>query len=140
MSNSKWPWTGFRPAPKLPKNLCGAYSLVHENTGKFYIGSTSNVCGCLQAQLAELQARKHKNKRLQACFDADPEFRVSFILMGDRKNEADLVDKCWRGEQELLAERSNHSLMLSIGTDAGALTAKQRKRIAAELKEKYKTA
>lgn len=140
MSNSKWPWTGFRPAPKLPKNLCGAFALVHENTGKFYIGSTTNIVGCLVSLEAELRTGKHKNKRLQACYNADSEFRVSFILMGDRKNEADLVDKCWKAEQELLADRPNHDLMLSIGTDVGALTAKQRKRITAELKEKYKTA
>lgn len=72
--------------PRTP----GCYILNHIPTGKFYIGSTSDLYRRYQQQMTSLRLGVNHNPALQALFDRDDHFSYDYITARDRDAAYDL--------------------------------------------------
>ena len=95
---------------KIPHSA-GCYILNHRLTGKFYIGSTSNLYRRYQQQLTSLRLGANHNPELQRLFDNDDHFDYEWIVSTDRDHAYDI-------EQRELDRFLNHPDCINVLNDA----------------------
>lgn len=89
----------------------GCYILNHVATGKFYIGSTSNLYRRHQQQLTSLRLGVNHNPELQRLFDEDDYFTYDYVATVDR-------DAAYDMEQDELDRLLNHQDCVNVLNDA----------------------
>lgn len=115
-----WPWIGFKPVSSIHRDFAGVYILTSTLTSEFYVGSTTNIYGRLYKHLGELRRGEHYSDRLQAAFDRDPCFHVTFYITGKAGYDSNLRDVALDHEQMLLDQFRDDPLMVNKGIDARA--------------------
>jgi hypothetical protein len=95
---------------KIPREP-GCYILNHRVTGKFYIGSTSNLYRRYQQQLTSLRLGVNHNLELQRLFDSDDHFDYEWLVSPDRDHAYDI-------EQHELDRFLNHPDCINVLNDA----------------------
>ena len=96
----------------------GAYKLVHNASGRYYIGSTADFDSRKSVHLSVLRSGRHYNQALQELFNGAPEVSFEF-------HETETRDKAYDIEQKFLDEGSSDVLMLNVSRDARKHTAKE---------------
>jgi len=56
----------------------GVYKLIHKESGKVYVGSTSDLYERVHNHATDLLSGNHKNRNLQDCFNSSQEFNLEF--------------------------------------------------------------
>jgi len=103
-------FSGFKC--KAGSNLTGAYVLTHTESGKVYIGSTSDFNKRRSSHIGHLKANIHGNRNLQECYNTSPHFHFKFYLTG-RTNDTEARQKAFDLEQEMLDHYSGTNNLLN---------------------------
>lgn len=115
--------------------LIGAYKLIHLESGKFYIGSTSNFYERRLRHIGELRKNIHYCQRLQELYNENPHFRFEFFFAGARERARKLA---YDTEQMLLDDYANSDLLLndSLGAELATRnkTLEARKKVSVAMK------
>ncbi len=74
------------------RHLSGVYWIVHQKTGRFYIGSTGNFEQRKNIHLRSLLGGYHFNKELQSDYNRDPSINFEFFETKD-KSEALVLEQ-----------------------------------------------
>lgn len=85
------------------------YALQELGSGKFYIGSTSNLTRRLREHKRELKANCHYNKNLQALYNSGSVFRTHYL-------ETDTIERARLIEKSLLTKAVNDPKLLNYST------------------------
>ncbi|TAH58223.1 MAG: hypothetical protein EWM48_02140 [Sphaerochaeta sp.] len=93
---------------------CGIYTITCTANGHFYIGRTSNYGKRIRDHLRDMRNGKHKNPRLQYCFDKYGEDQLLFDLLHELNNRAKQIAV----EQELLDKHLDDPKCLNINRSA----------------------
>lgn len=88
-----------------------AYALYHPATDTSYVGSTENLYTRINKHRTRLIAGQHRNRNMQAAFDADPRFDLSFQFT-ETKEEAQAL------EHSALQEHHGSGRLLNLASDA----------------------
>ncbi len=76
--------------------VVGVYVIYHPKTGKYYVGSTSNLYSRIVAHLSGLRKNNHENSSLNLAFKSDPQIEIICYKTDDREKafelEQDLMD------------------------------------------------
>ena len=76
---------------KQISNTSGVYRIFHKDSGKSYIGSSSNISSRFRQHKHELRKGIHKNKKLQNAWSKYGEIAFEFEVVEVVHNEEDLV-------------------------------------------------
>ncbi|MGL5013283.1 MAG: NUMOD3 domain-containing DNA-binding protein [Bacteroidales bacterium] len=91
---------------------CGVYKLLHVKSGKFYIGSSSNIEKRIKRHFRELSHGAHHCSRVQKLYDKNPdaEFKVGKIVCNR--------EEAYEIEQSIITENLDNKKFLNIGKGA----------------------
>lgn len=89
----------------------GTYILTHRPTGRFYIGSSTNLYSRINHHNYLFRYNKHFSQRLQDVCNSADEIDVEVFPLITRDSAYDL-------EQELLDKNINNPLCCNVGSDA----------------------
>lgn len=88
-----------------------AYALAHQATGQIYVGSTHDLYTRVNQHKTRLAAGTHRNRNLQAAYDQDTRFDLSFVRTESKEAALEI-------EQQLLDNLAPSGRLLNIATDA----------------------
>lgn len=63
------------------EKVCGIYKITCISNGKFYIGSSMNVCNRWLHHLSDLRLGKHHSVYLQRCYNKYGEVSITFSIL-----------------------------------------------------------
>lgn len=87
------------------------YIITHVDSGKFYVGSTSNLNGRINQHKFLLKNNKHFNKNLQLMYNESNEINITIEAARTREDAYIL-------EQKIIDENKDSNLLLNISLDA----------------------
>lgn len=111
---------------KLP-NQPGVYIITHEPTGRFYVGSTTDLYFRIASHKSELNRGMHGNRNLQEVYTRPEDLQITVV-------PAETLDSVRDAEQELLDLFLPNPLCCNIGTGSRSLWAVGK--VPEEMKEK----
>lgn len=89
----------------MAEKICGAYTILHLESGQKYIGSSDDLHARKGQHLRSLRSNTHINSGLQAAFNQDQDLQFNFHPTDTREEAFDveqlLLDTNW-GKPELL--------------------------------------
>lgn len=101
------PWKNIPMSLKL-HSVCGAFKLFHWQSGQSFVASSKNVYDILSNTRHRLANQLHNNEKLQAAYNAQPEFELTLYLTDkeglDINGQLDLADQQVNLWQTELAE------------------------------------
>lgn len=92
-------------------SIPAAYALHHDKSGKVYVGSTGNLYARMSQHRTDLKRGVHRNPNLQAAFDDDPKFSMSYVETESKEQAVEI-------EQHLLSTHHSSGRLLNVATDA----------------------
>lgn len=95
----------------MEEKECGAYVITHMESGKRYIGSTSDLRARKTVHMAYLNTGTHVNQALQEAFNSDPDLEFRFYPTETREEAYDI-------EQLLLDRNHGKPDCLNIASNA----------------------
>lgn len=110
---------------KLDKLGNGVYMLHNYETGGYYLGSSCDLNRRLKDHTRELKAGKHKNYKLQAAYDNNPNFQAIPVPLNDKQISVNVEDA-------LIKENWGDPNLLNIAKDV------QRFRLGSEVSQETK--
>lgn len=72
--------------------VCGLYVITHKPTGKFYIGSSSDIYGRVSHHKWALRNNRNNSTRLQEAFNSNPDVSLLDILIHPCKSREEAYD------------------------------------------------
>lgn len=93
----------------------GTYTLTHIETGKVYVGSTTDLYERINSHARDLLLNKHKNRNVQECFNSSREFSLHFT----ETTGSDDKEKV-RIEQKMIDQLRPTGQLLNIALNAEA--------------------
>ena len=91
----------------------GTYLIIHNPSGRFYIGSTNNLQRRVSGHRCMLKKGQHPNKNLQSVFTRLEDLSVEVAI-------ASTVEQARAGEQAMLDEYLNDPDCCNVGTGANS--------------------
>lgn len=91
------------------KPIIAFYIIVHEESGKFYIGSTCDLKRRIQEHKYNLKSRTHPNSNLQKLYDDDKELKLKFLHL-----ECRTIEEANKLEDEALKKSSSDPNLLNF--------------------------
>jgi group I intron endonuclease len=80
--------------------IIGIYRIVNKASGKWYVGSSSDVKGRLKRHRKYLTANTHQNSKLQAAWNKHGADQFEFIIV----NECKSIEEALSSEQSIINE------------------------------------
>lgn len=105
------PIIGQPSTPTIRGKLIGTYLMEHPATGKYYVGSSSDLLKRKSSHLSALSRGAHICTALQAAYTADPTFKWTFWICGTREYAYEL-------EQQLLDQIFEKGIQLNTAPKA----------------------
>lgn len=109
-------WTSSLDDDPIPDVLAAVYILVHNETGKYYIGSSIDVRARLYQHSLDLHLNRHINHKLQACFEIDRSFNLFLCINGDWQSRSDVKQLIRTEELKRIAENKHNPDLLNIAS------------------------
>lgn len=106
------------PIPEYKTTLICVYKLIHRDTGKFYIGSTTNYYQRRMGHISLLRRNKHPVKTLQNLYNESPHFIFEIDSLGSGVKDPEVREKAYDREQELLDANKDNLLCLNRSSDS----------------------
>lgn len=115
----------------LLMSIIAVYTISDEFSGKFYIGSTSDLTKRINVHKHQLKNDKHYNKGLQELFNANVKFKFDFV-------KAETLEQARAMEDMLLQSSRNNPNLLNVSTDSkGGHSEETKKYLSNKRKEYY---
>lgn len=96
----------------------GAYVFKHNESGKFYVGSTGRFKRRRKEHITLLRSNAHPVTELQELYNRSPHFTFYLTVTGTDSEDEDAREKAYSEEQRLLDEYWGDPLLLNYSKNA----------------------